>query len=1352
MSLRAASAEAERTVGQPIRKIKDLRNGYTAPRPRAPRTVPWILDEESQKYVCENIYPENDVLFSGERTHKHAKLAMERSRSEELCYAGLRANHCVSICDVGGSPRRHLGMGRPEVHSCNPVMDVFDVSREAQRVIIDGLDYCESTCDTCVDAHGEDDGKFSGLMLIHSLPYISPELLAFTMSRTTRKIAYAATHTFGDYEGSFALGEARWKRHGDQLSQVEMLVTGGTPYSHSAMDWLNRASYRTQYGRLVWSVEHVVGSTTVIKFHLTSPARGEELDEVIPSVATSVGGSLALEYEGPIDFRSFAKTGVPMNRSGVTALYAPDRQYYSFGKFVYGLERGNKILRVPKQAIATVALKLAGRPRTADLWQYAYSAARNVLKSSSISETDMVRCIPFVTAAAFMLSIEDEMTSLAIIGDKTELMAEHQAQTGFKFSQSWWNWVRRYFFGSLSVTEWHPPKSAEPFKFTGWMRIAGGILGVLAFAALTARKVHTPMAFWHPFIRLGRKIINFVRTCIRPSSTMILPTEDAMFQDVCAWPRPLVEIHESATIRYDETEIATCRPKFGNQLIGVGVTTYVPTVYRSCICNEVLAVNNRGLLDRGDDASYEPFWLAAWQWYQDCPTIRTSKIKPIPFQIWVLRYPGVKQIALQAAYHNFQAITNMRDILPKKSFVKRENAVNMHVAPDNAVDKTDAALDDPISLSDPRLIQGCLDEHKVRLGPWMVAFSKALAAEWCGNIQGQRRNYYYTSGSDANAVGHWYKQCSRAVDRILHMARILGLNWQVVWDELDYGRFDATNNRPCLDYSSNIYRRHGITKKANAAIEDQKRVKGCTAHGVQYSIEATNASGGDDTSTGNTKRNQAAKAAAIRLIAIWSSHAFLGDDSFGPIIYDADACTPQDIYNAMHQITGRCAGFRPEPKLLTNKWDGTYCSSRFWPAEVHGKNTYILGPKIGRVLAKTFYSIRCLNATEARRQVRGIALGMVNDVAHIPILRVLIPRLLEITSDIQHARATVDYKFHASVSGVANDETWEFVEHVYQLPASHFHEVERIIEAHLWQIPAWLDIPALNDICAVDVPAKGREIDPISLVPEAGPLQLTSDWSDMPTPDLVSHVFGTDDGQNLACDIVQSCTNFQSRAQDLPNDVGRCAQWPNIPLLSVWTPIIEMADRVTRFLAPTARDVVARFNQMSTWSEVKRVWLSPLVHLAALSPYVEEFAKASSIMRHAIPAIEAISDYMKGNLIRIPVRFIHYAWGGAPLLVGTILHSLWNYSAMNLYGNMCADDLRCLSRPMAWVPSVVSAVATIAAGIKWRRNWSKPRPVTFGAVLASTAFTVAWSYAIMGTSPAPMTYAQLGAAKAWSEA
>ena len=270
------------------------------------------------------------------------------------------------------------------------------------------------------------------------------------------------------------------------------------------------------------------------------------------------------------------------------------------------------------------------------------------------------------------------------------------------------------------------------------------------------------------------------------------------------------------------------------------------------------------------------------------------------------------------------------------------------------------------------------------------AYTKLLA-----RVFHAREIYYYTSGSDSEAIGEWLHWASTVIRGTLIMLTI------------DAKRFDSSVTPPALAHHHSVLRMGGVPRaKVNELRRREGMNTGRTARGIRYTFEAEVSSGHGDTSSGDTTVSITVMDALADIPPLTNSEHLPGDKatSSGREIPMAAAVngddntvvtTPDWLVSVGGEAGVRAhyerAGF--EVTLSINPFPhGDFCSQLFWP--VLDESVFVLGPKIGRTLGKTFFDFR---ARPLARHARTVATGLIETCSFVPILRAVVERTLQLT-------------------------------------------------------------------------------------------------------------------------------------------------------------------------------------------------------------------------------------------------------------------------------------------------------------------------------------------------------------------
>lgn len=521
---------------------------------------------------------------------------------------------------------------------------------------------------------------------------------------------------------------------------------------------------------------------------------------------------------------------------------------------------------------------------------------------------------------------------------------------------------------------------------------------------------------------------------------------------VCNYGRPLGPMHESA--KYSMFDRAPCEPTFGTLTSGPVLAHISPLVARSCAHNTEIALVNRGLKARLDpeEGAWDP--VIATLRLLETDMLSYGPIVPRTFVGWASRFPMAQRVWLVRAYEDNLAGPPPHRWATYSSFIKHEHVLK--------------GYPDCTELFDPRLIQGCSAHYQVTTGPWTDAVAKRLGLVWSladdssnlrldpvhpGRVTQPHALWpvVFGPGHSAEALGQWF---SSTISR-LGGFRLAGI-------EVDYRRWDATLSDDPISYEVGKYRRLGAPPSVVAALEAHVDKKGVTPHG-KYSISATRASGDGQTTEGNSSINGGVNITACdRALVPRNAYSLMvaGDDM---------AMIVQAVYARpiMDQMAWQATlGLDPEAHCFSDLNELEFCSGLFWPTT----DGVVFGPKPGRVLAKLFHSQTYYTPANAVAWSRAVALGLARDTHHVPVLRVVIARVLDLTRGTKPLRLRPDYHIHATHQHDASVDTLIFAADRYGVSPDEIVALEHWLYTHITQLNCTLAHPLLERMLSVDVP------------------------------------------------------------------------------------------------------------------------------------------------------------------------------------------------------------------------------------------------------------------------------------------
>lgn len=470
-----------------------------------------------------------------------------------------------------------------------------------------------------------------------------------------------------------------------------------------------------------------------------------------------------------------------------------------------------------------------------------------------------------------------------------------------------------------------------------------------------------------------------------------------------------------------------CKPSFGSRTLW-GIYGFIPRVYRACIHNEAISLCGRvgkKLAMHGSDAlsdSVRRRWRAAATRVTPLLTRLIRRTRRMPFHTWVTGFVPRRREQLVRLYNlGF-------DKYPRTAsgFVKREIAIS---SADDCIES------EPIK--DPRWIQGCPLELSIEAGPSLRPFAKAvrqgLRPRKFDKMEIQEgRQIIYTCGLSNESIGDQFAKASKCIESMC------GPGEKVVYLEDDQSRFDLHITRGAFGFLSGIYR-HFLPRRVVSALR-RMISRGRSVFGTKYRVPFTMQSGWPDTSVGDTLVNACMKYSIQGVGRKWIS-IICGDDS-------VTITTNREI-EAMGGSAGIIAsyaefGMEVEVNITQDPLNVGFCSGRFMP--VH--ETYILVPKVGRILAKLCSDQVDRSPSNQVAWLRGIQATLAHYGQHDPLCCALANMLLrecgegKIIADIW---TEYRHRYDGSVSSDRKGVNYYYAHH-YDFSVSDIASVAKCIE------------------------------------------------------------------------------------------------------------------------------------------------------------------------------------------------------------------------------------------------------------------------------------------------------------------
>lgn len=525
-------------------------------------------------------------------------------------------------------------------------------------------------------------------------------------------------------------------------------------------------------------------------------------------------------------------------------------------------------------------------------------------------------------------------------------------------------------------------------------------------------------------------------------------------------PQPERVIRQSCSVTIGD--VRPCGPHATLWNLGFGTTACIPSTLRSCQCNELRGLIGRVLAptlweDENGPTPAAAYISAAWAalqqrlegdlshllhepMFSNLPLVNNARqLRCLGTQAYVNRFPAGRREALLRGYEAMLRFGLTTRDLRYAAFVKIENGTVFTAdAPQGRKTPT------------PRIIQGRTDCINVATGPWFGAWGKQLCAQ-LGPGQVDALPVAVAGGITAEELGEWFDRASQRCGGDLLVGTA------------DAHRWDKSTCQACLDVRTNAFIKGGIRNPLLHIVRARATKTGYTKHGLRYVSTATVGSGDGDTSGGNGWDHASMEVRVSADLAARSGTTPEAGSYRSCVASDDKAFVTSRSYywptTAPHVAIMRTYGFDYDI-TVSSPPHAEFCSMLWWPS----RDGTVPGPKPGRVAAKTFWCKKPLRRNKAMRWLRGVALGLRRSSSHVPVLRALVERTLQLTSEV---RATVNYeyvehRFRAARFHEATDETFDFACERYECTRQDLMAMEaQVMEAehlpfllhgHLWDV------------------------------------------------------------------------------------------------------------------------------------------------------------------------------------------------------------------------------------------------------------------------------------------------------------
>jgi hypothetical protein len=468
---------------------------------------------------------------------------------------------------------------------------------------------------------------------------------------------------------------------------------------------------------------------------------------------------------------------------------------------------------------------------------------------------------------------------------------------------------------------------------------------------------------------------------------------------VCYRGRTLKDVNPPNYVKCHKEIPDFCENKVAAHLCGMGIQGCDPVFPSICPHNLLIAVTNRAACqDHYATRTQEELELAwesvayfsTWPHWHDGKqliTRPTGLLSPPSFERWVERFPPKRREQLILAHES--PLPPDLECRRFEIFLKFEGSGSRHPFLG-------------VLWKDPRLICGRSAERMAITGPYVYEASQLLKQYW---------NSKFTNAMVCWATGMTPLEMGEMVLNMVSMMSTASGNYDCYhFVCVDLSRCDMTNSPEANFHFINWLMSLGVPYELFKWFEaDANEAWGYNRNtGIEYRARGTLGSGADLTAIQNTYNVQCALDYAIAGCAKRDHRsAGGGDDSIS--VVNGPPTTKKTIERAINSL-----GYVSKVNVYTDIDQIDFYSGRFWPIHLKGNaEARAWGPKIGRLLCKTFW-VKDTTFKSPRfcwkRHLKGVALTLQPLCNHVPVLRCVIKRTLEILVQVTPDYTHVDVR------------------------------------------------------------------------------------------------------------------------------------------------------------------------------------------------------------------------------------------------------------------------------------------------------------------------------------------------------
>lgn len=1026
------------------------------------------LTSEQRKFISE-LHPAISIRPSNVlKPTPHPLLNAIRSLDELILWEYIVSHHprIRSVVDIGGNARRQLSSRvfparnyrAPLVHCCKPILDQTDAVRVVLQEPAPGVTTCEHTVQQCECVTPD------LFVSIHSLYYLTPGDVYRAMLRSRLRIMYAVVHNI--FDGYGRLTPDSWYVNNGQDVQF-YAEHNSHAYRHPSINWLHKGGAYFDGNTLAWASVQGNAVSSIYCF-------------------TIVNREIALN----------PYVSIPLPSRDVAAAQALGTTWVEkVGNYLLG--RDSKVV-VPTQALIRLKMWISSRPRTPEVWATASSEARRYLRDSALPDVLICESAPALVSLAMDQTTDVLERSLRAVADKSDTYARINRWLKFDFSWTWMDWAR---WASVTVGAGIATFAA----FLGIRRHPGFVitstLGVFAVWGLWRASKHTKrktvirapdFASWYS-LKHAAPVGTAVNHIQGVPALAALPPVDTL-ETIKAHP-----VAPGCVV--SEREIPPIRDDTGLVVYGI-INTQVamPTIFNRSQESYLAMIRYRLTIPKPIDqptfdiniAYLYGYWIM--QHYEE---IFGSGAAPAARIEWINSFPDAMR-GQMLQHENARWFGDPTNIFHRSVFIKRELSVKI------SQEGYSGNRPRPIQAGQPALhlhvvstVLGYQNHIKARLHPssplpWVLPTSSTpteFGDRWDRAFESD--GFIGTEDDGAN----WDLTMSRYI-QVPHMMIMCWVcpdpnNPNVI--EYMWGQMETVGyirnfykvicaammhsgdlHTWCLNSSANI----GIKTFIRAMWLHRDSCVICERPGSDFpycqpcivplaeTMRLFYAAGPSNHGPVALRHDRAPKLVtpSAAMYAHYATMFASGDDSAEAS--RADTNPPNATFRrAMGLKLG--IDLKCKDHLADAKYRTSFCSGYAWPTPTGS----VFGPKLGRVLARYGWWVDPQQRTPSYLAglLRGDTIGRLNFCNHIPFLRVLFKRVLELTSGVsERSQKRTYFTFLRNISPpVASDEVWRVLYDKYGLEPRHEQEYAELLN-QVTTLPAIVNYAPLAKAIFID--------------------------------------------------------------------------------------------------------------------------------------------------------------------------------------------------------------------------------------------------------------------------------------------